>query len=725
MALIYDLLYPQMTNGQRDTIRLVLSKITASPANLHAYASPSSTLTSNHITFGYEIFPNLAIEGETGYTASADSGIKNWCRSTFNFLNYGMYAQTGNFYEAIGKDQINGALLVLLAKRGYSFLGHPSVRNYGKKFLPAITQPFGYSFVGADLLGGTSVYSNPLDDPATGGYRFNNLDILGLKWNMPKDTAVDFVWRNYIQKTKANQTAISNYYSYVTMNASTSYFNFNIPGAIYASDYFSMPFATESQAAYNSNKMYFDSLGGFAVMRSGFDSASATLFYHSRQDLGGHTLPNKGNIMYSALGRIWFQSPGTNGNSQGNLVNTSNSFAGVLVNGYGQSSDSTSASSNTSFHTPPSKMVDFKNTAGLLSIASDMKEPFNYLWCNGVFPNSIENPNLFVLGANKVTESQNSYRYSPGYFFDNFSFYNSLSYVDGIPYDQVYYNKYVRIPSPHFMQKVFRTAALIPASKPYALIADDVQKDNTVNNYKWLGQLAKDLNITSTVVNLVDSNYRNDIILSEPLGTGTRKLLVRVLNNTGAINLSVPGITDSFNILSPKRLILESNSVDAKFRVMLFAYNTGDALPKTKWNATHDTLQVGFTDSVKTFAFKIDVSGRTNINLVSTVANASFANPISVARVQLDSLSSNVRPAFAVYPNPVTGGHANVQFSNIDKGIYTLNVVSTLGVLLKQITLRHEGGNVIYPITLPYTKGIYLIELSGNKNRFTSKLLIE
>ncbi|MFP5039924.1 T9SS type A sorting domain-containing protein [Parasediminibacterium sp. JCM 36343] len=726
MALIYDFLYPQMAASQRDTIRLVLSKITSRPSDLHAYQTPSYTFISNHATFGYEIYPNLAIEGETGYTTSADSGIKNWCRSTFNFLNNGIYTQTGNFYEAIGKDQINGALLVLLAKRGYSFLGHPSVRNYGKKFLPAITQPFGYSFVGADVLGGTSAYANTVYDPATGDFRFNNLDILGLKWSMPKDTAIDFVWRNYIQKPKANQPVVNNYYSYVTMNASPSYFNFNIPGAIFANDYFSMPFATESQAAYNSNKMYFDSLGGFAVMRSGFDSASATLFYHSRQDLGGHTLPNKGNIMYSALGRIWFQSPCTsNSSSQIAWVNTSNSFSGVLVNGYGQSSDSTSTSSSTSFHTPPSKMVDFKNTTGLQSIASDMKESFNYLWSQGVFPASIENPNLFVPGALKVTESQNSFRYSPGYFFDNFSFYNSLSYVTGMPYDQVYYNKTVKIPSPHIVQKAFRTVALVPASKPYVLLADDVQKDNTVNNYKWLGQLAKDLNISSTVVSLVDSNYRNDIIISEPSGTGSRKLLVRVLNNTGAVNPTVPGITDSFNILSTKRLILESNSVDAKFKVMLFAYNTGDALPKTKWNAAHDTLQVGFTDSVKTFAYKLDASGRTNIVLVNTLANTGFAAPATIARVLPDSLSSNAKPAFGVYPNPVAGGRANLQLSNINKGIYTVNIMSAAGILVKQITLRHEGGNARFPISLPYSKGIYLIELSGTKNRFSSKMLIE
>ncbi len=724
MALIYDLISPQMTNAQRDTIRLALAKITASPSDVIASNIPSYTYTSNWATFGYEIFPNLAIEGETGYTASADSGVKSWVRGAYNFFNHGMYAQTGNFYEAIGKDQISGALLVLMAKRGYSFLGHPSVRSYGKKFLPAITQPFGYSFVGADLIGGTNVYSNPNDDPSTGSYRYNALDIVGLKWSMPKDTAVDFVWRSYIQKPKANQSVFNNYYAYHLCAPNTGYFNFNIPGAIYASDYFSMPFATQSQATYNNSKCYFDSLGGLTVFRSGFDSAAATLFFHNRQDLGGHTLPNKTNIMYSALGRIWFQSPGTNGNSQYSLVTTANSFSGILVNGYGQPSDSTSSNANSNFRIAPAKMLDFKNTLGMLSIAGDATEAYSYLWNEGLYPASQENPKLFIAGASKVNDSQNSFRYSPGYFFDNFSFYNRLSFFEGYT-TEPFYDKMVRTPSPNVMQKVFRTVALIPNAKPYVLIADDIQKDNGVNNYKWLGQIAKDLNISSTVVNLVDSNYRNDIILSEPAGTGSRKLLVRVLNNTGAINAAIPGITDSFNILSPKRLILESNSVDPKFKIMLFAYNTGDALPKTKWNATHDTLQVGFTDSVKTFAYKMDANGRTNIILVSTADNTAFASPASIARVMPDSISINAKPAFGVYPNPVAGGRANVQLNHVDKGIYTVNIISASGASVKQISIKHDGGSASYPIALPFSKGIYLVKLIGTKNKFTSKILIE
>ncbi len=723
MAIIYDFLYPQMTTNQRDTIRLVLSKIACSPSDLHGFDAPSYTCITNHATFGYEIFPNMAIEGETGYTARVDSGLKSWVKTAYNFFNHGMYAPTGNFYEAIGKDQITGTLLVMLAKRGYSFFGHPAIKNYGKKYLPAITQPFGYSFIGTDLIGGTqNVNGTYADDAATGGYRYNAMDIVGLKWMYPRDTAIDFVWKNYIQRQKANAASFSNYYNYGNFAPNLAYFNYNIPGAIYASDYFQMPFTTQAQAANGNNKLYFDSLGGYAVLRSGFDSTAATLFYHNRQDMGGHTLPNKNNISFSAMGRIWIPSATSNGNSQFGLVTTANSFSGILVNGYGIPSDSTGSNANANLRIAPGKVVYYNNSPNLLSIAGDVKESFSNLWSQGLFTSTQENPYLFAQGASKVLESQNSFRYASGFSFDNYSFYNQLAFND--TYTPVpLYSKIVRVPTTNQMQKVFRTIAMVPSAKPYVLIADDVQKNNSVNNYKWIAQLAKDLTYT-TSVSLVDSNYKNDLIFAEPAGTGNRRFLVRILNNTGAINPAVPGVTDSFNIVSPKRLIVESNSIDPKFRILLFAYNNGDALPKTKWNAAHDTLQVGFADSIKTFAFVIDGNGRTNINLLSTVKNNGFATPAAFTQTLMEN--PNATPAtFNIYPNPIFGTDATVQLKGMAKGVYTIKVVNNSGVFVQQSQLNHAGGNAAYFLKVPRTKGIYTIELIGKTVAQYQKIIVQ
>ncbi len=175
------------------------------------------------------------------------------------------------------------------------------------------------------------------------------------------------------------------------------------------------------------------------------------------------------------------------------------------------------------------------------------------------------------------------------------------------------------------VNKVFRTITMVTDPKPYVVIADDVQRDNGVNNYKWVAQLANDLTIDSIVVNANNTNYRNDIIFKEPTSTGNRRFLVRVLNNTGAINAAIPvyvdSITNPISSVTPNnklpRFVVESNSIDPKYKIMLFAYNAGDALPITTWNADRTRLLVVNGTATNTILFPMDSAGRTNIQVIS------------------------------------------------------------------------------------------------------------
>jgi hypothetical protein len=737
MALAYDFIYSQMSVNQQDTMRMALALIAADSADLHGFVTPSYSYTSNWATFGYEIIPNLVIENETGYTTSLNNGVKNWARSVWNFLTYGVYEQTGNFREANGKDQLNAALLVAMAKRGYSFLGHPSVRANAHSYYPAVTQPFGYSFLGTDLLGGTgiNVGSGFVGDTATGGWRNNAEDIMGLKWAYPYDTAVDFVWKNYIQKPyigyklTGSPTLINNYYCYPLMNNSPyTYFNYNIPSLVFASNYFPTAFATEAQSALG-NLMYFDSLGGFATLRSGFDSLAATLFYANRQDMGGHTYSNKNDIVYSALGRIMIDRVNTSSNNQFNQASFTGGSSGILINGNGAYTDT--ATFNVGY-IPPATIVYYNNSPSMLSIAGQAKESYSNEWLSAFGGYQGDNPCLYVPGDSAVTSSPNSFRYSPYFSEDNDEYYNTLCFNDDSIATPYSYNRFVKTPY-YPIQEIYRTVAMVQYSQPYVLIADDAQMNSSTNDYQWVAQIAQDLSISSTVVNLVDTNYRNDIIFSEPSFRGNRRFLVRVLNNTGEVNpntglasTAVPGIIDSVNTLIHHRLRIESKSVNPHFKIMLFAYNSNDSTPQTKWNTTMDTLQVAFADSIKTFAFVVDSTGRTNINLVSTVNNMGFAKP-HVATVAPETTSAFRKSAFSVgvFPNPVSNGNMKLQFQNLDLGDYSVNIYSSTGVLVKQTLVSHPGGSANYPMATPFAKGIYIVEVSGNCKRYSEKIVVQ
>ena len=635
MYYVYDFLYDQMTTGQQDTVRMALMAMLPDSSNFHGMEAASYTNTSNWMTFPQGVTYFFAVEGEPGYTAEDTTTVNLYLRGVWNFLTYGVYSKTGNVYEGLGKDQLDIPDLYAAAKRGYSMLGHPSVRSYGTKYLPAIVQPFGYSFLGTDLLGGTQSnnYAYPnFTSPSTGGWRQGATDVIGLKWIFPYDTAIDYVWKNYMQKPVANypyNSSLSpNYYFYTAINdnyasgvGAGSYFNTRLTGLLFASDYFTSSLPTEAKTAFNNNPMYFDSLGGFATLRSGFDSTATTVFFANRQDMGGHTYANKNEVVLSALGRIWFPRPSSDANSQFDALAATGvgSASGILVNNYGATLDTSASSADGGNLSVPGKIVYFQDSSNMLSIAGDATIPYSYKWYGQFGGWTGDNPNLSPPSVTAVTASPNSFRYSPYYSFDNTSYYNRLSYSDQA-FTQPSYLRYAqKNATPNGVyKKMFRTVSLIQATNPYVIIADDNQLNSSTNNYKWFCQLPTDVTIASTAVNLTNANYQNDIILKE--ASGNRRLLVRVLNNNGAISNTVPGYSDAgaYALSGLNRLMVESNSVDPQFKVLLFAYNNGDSLPITTWNNDKSRLYVYNKGVTNTIAFSLNSAGRTTISLNPT-----------------------------------------------------------------------------------------------------------
>lgn len=633
MALIYDFLYDQMTTNQRDSVRMALAAIAIRDSmNLNLVNSPSFTVISNWATFGYEIMPLLAIEGEQGYTQQNENALRAYCRILLSFFNYGIYEATGAPVEGTGKNQLNIAMLTTLARRGYSLLGHPAVKAYAQKYYPAIQQPFGYSMLGTDLLGGTGYLglNGQYVSASTGGWKhILSLDLVAYKWIFPRDTTVDFLYKNFIQRSHARSaTAPHSYYFHEVMRTSLSqptYWNY-LWAAAFVSDYTPTPFHVQAQHVYQ-KKMYFDSLGGFAVMRSGFDTMSHALFYHNRTDIGGHTLANKNDIVYSALGRIWIPRVFSNANSNYALASGTKMMSSILINNIGQSVDTTTAQ-NLDILPIPAKIVAYKQTPEYSLIAGNAKDAYTFSWSYLFGGYTGDNPLLSNSAYSRVLTPLNSFRYAQYYNFDNTPLYNRLTQGN---YSWVAGARYARTVSRSWLlgnvQKVFRTVAMINDAKPYILVTDDVQRNNSMNNYKWIAQLANDLVVDSIVVNLSNTNYRNDIIFREPTATGNRRFLVRVLNNTGAISSAVPAYVDSvqnpINNVSPNnklpRLVVESNSIDPQYKIMLFVYREGETLPFTSWSATRDRLFINNSGTIKTIVFPVDTSGRTNIQIVDGV----------------------------------------------------------------------------------------------------------
>ncbi|MFK7936504.1 MAG: T9SS type A sorting domain-containing protein [Saprospiraceae bacterium] len=609
MAVAYDMNYNVMTTAQQDAVRAGLAEIIPLAPRYGGVIAPYAT-TSNWCGLNtFELITNLAIEGETGYNADL---TKDYMRGWRNFLTYGWY-ESGTPYEGMGKNYQFVAHMIVMAKRGYSLLGHPHVRAYGQNFLPAITQPYGHAFIGTDVWGGTGW------DVTTGGYKFHSNDIVGLKYILPNDQKIDFIWRNYIEQFyKLNSTG---YVYQQIVPTSNTYHNNLLVAAIFAEDYQTGDWETQNETALG-DLSFFAPERGLAVMRSGYETDDLLLHFHCRQDLGGHTHGDRNGFAMSALGRIWFRY------TYGSSFQETEYHSCLLINDLGIKITNLEGRKARQ----PGIVLDFQDDSKSTKIVGDATYAYSWKWHWQRRPATQDHSWLGTDNWTKVTENWNDFRHTAGAeshheipFYDYANWNASPDQLERVikrPYNP--------------MQRVYRTTTLVKNDKPYVLIVDDVQKDSDVHNYKWLGQIASDLVVDSYDVNLQDADYRSDVILKEP--TGDRRLLVRILQNDGyngtgnpaaLINVE-PGINGNNPV---PRLVIEADVVAPNFKVMLFPFLAGEPLPRTDWNANRDELTVILGSQTDQVTFN-ENNGRTEVNVSEPVVLAIDYQRFSVSEQQ-------------------------------------------------------------------------------------------
>lgn len=674
-AITYDLLHGFMTEDQRVVVRQAIAKIIPDEPRHGAYL-PAYTCTSNWATLNsFEIIPNLALEGEAGYKPEL---TERWMRTLHTFVNYGWYA-SGAGYEGLGKNYLFMPTLIACAKRGYSLLGHPHVRAYGQQFLPAITQPFGHGFTSYDVWGGSG------DDAETGGYKFKSSDAIGMKWIFPNDPTVDFMWKNYIQQWTKND---SEGYVYQQISPDDSYYNYFVPAAVFALDYSPGDWQAEADATVETD--YFADDRGLAVMKSSTDRDALAMQFHCRQDMGGHTHGDRNDFTLSGLGRVWVRKSYGGSNFQPTWFHST-----ILIDDKGMGVGDPDGDKCRQ----PGTILEWTPDEDMTKVAGDATYAYTWEWHWS--PQTDDHPWLGTNDWTAVEETWNDFQYMPR---------------DEAHFDMPFYEfphwsqegKFERMVKRPFnpMEKVMRTVAMVKGENPFVLIVDDLKKDEETHNFKWVAQVARDLTIEETVVDLNNDNYRNDVILREPATTGNRLLLVRILNNEnydGNVPNAVMDTLEYFDYFSGNpyndnpnldrpRLIVESNSVEPNFKMLLFPFVENQELPTTNWNATRDTLTVIFNEEEQIFAFPTNDNGRTEIEIVEEIIDN--INEITVSEI-------------AVFPNPTT------DFININLGKTPLQPLEMMifdvkGQVLQTVVLLEKNTNIDLKT---WTAGSYFYEI--------------
>jgi hypothetical protein len=615
-ALVYDLAYNAMTPTQRAAVRAALARMAAGHIDEGYYGvnvAPEAANSNWALIFSFRIFPFLAIEGEV--TESADglsseavaeyiTGVMN---AVHKYCTYGIWPG-GEPFEGQGKNALYGCHLIPWARRGWNFYAHPHVKAYARQWMPATVQPFGYSFTLYDLLGGTGF------NPEKGRMYVVGSDYIALKWMYPGDNSADFLLRNYVlteYKTNGNWQTFLDLRDGKVITRSI-YQNTLLPTAIFASDITgtNLPWSTQARQVLGATD-YLSKDGATLISRSGFDTNAMSFLVHIRQDFGGHTFADRNAFTLSALGRIFvnYNSGDSDSGLESNLYHT-------VVNVDGQGMKLTFLEGQKM--RIPAKLAAWATyNSNAVFVTGDATYAYSQEWRWQDYSSTTGTP-VITSGYAADSNSFNDFRRADNRIPEAYGNTPFVAFPDWLNGGM---NEGIQAKAFNPMRQVIRTAGHVKGTRPYALIVDDVRKDDAARRYEWRMSIATDLVLVAGGSLPIGAVAATDIVLQEPPATGDRRLLVRVLRADGTpvysgtegsslgYALRYTNGTDSWKMF----IIERSNVVDAAYRVLLFPFRSGDTLPTTVWTNGYTNLIVtinGQTDHYKFHPRDVVVQGQ-------------------------------------------------------------------------------------------------------------------
>ncbi len=81
----------------------------------------------------------------------------------------------------------------------------------------------------------------------------------------------------------------------------------------------------------------------------------------------------------------------------------------------------------------------------------------------------------------------------------------------------------------------------------------------------------------------------------------------------------------------------------------------------------------------------------------------------------------------SIYPNPVVKNRSlNLQFQNLSKGTYTVNIFNQQGQRVLNEIIVHRGGNSVQPVLLPkIAAGLYSVEVRNLDTKYVKSIMVE
>ena len=545
---------------------------------------------------------------------------------TYQFSPEGMSTEGMNY--TLGQSEFNIALLIAMARRGdKNLFAHPHFRAIPDWFMQTLSpNPKALWYTGGDT-GSISLLPWTL--------------VMAMKYFYPEDSRLDYLLANSLpDKLKETPDILA----FVCCNDPQKT----------ADQYNGIPDETTPLT-------YYSPLRGAFITRNCWNQQAVKFSMEARSDTYfiSHDHSDRGNFSLAAHGREWVVDGFRSTESKYHSV--------VCIDGRGQG-----------YFATPASWLGFMDKPGATFGIVDTKYCYDWMW--------LKSPAADLMSGNKVPEKWSTgvyknvadklVQYYPGelperdplenvanYYADNLKGNPLIWHEDTWPMRLQHYP----------VQYAYRTAGLVKGKHTYALIVDDLKKDDNEHLYEWLMPMPMDVELVSirqiaTVemqgspldlgFNKISGHRKGgeyDMILGDkrmkrdmrpvdniPGGSyyagtfspskGDPQLLVRVLDKTPSPrpNLEINPRLETMEHLKTedihqfylrsmglgKRLVIPARCNGApNYKVLLFPYLHGEEIPQTEWNADRTKLTVKWSDQTDHFTFTPGEDGRTRITL--------------------------------------------------------------------------------------------------------------
>jgi hypothetical protein len=514
----------------------------------------------------------LSIEGEDPGLPGIDAAyiqqaINATAETSTRWIHYFWGAQGASF-EGLGKNQLNAFHYLALARRGNWLICHPHVRRAIDSFYVSILQPWGYE-VTAHSGWGSSHKALRKDD------------VMPMKWLVPDDPVVDFIYRNAVGDNYENITAFD---------------------VIFAMDWTGPADWEKHAAEARALLSYVDTGRAMLNARSAWKKDALWLQAVCDQQSTAHMHAEIGNFLFSSHGRVWAAFITANASASASSFHNLLLVDGVQQGGLG-------------------RMTAQRSGAAGCFARIDWAPAYNRHVTPGVKPAINDYHVLRPIQAPFAAMR------------DDFDWSNPWLKYPAANWRQ---------PEPLLpLTHATRTVGLVRGPRPYVLLIDDVKPaDGKVHSFDWYMQVENDVIMASLTIRQIKEFEFKDIILAsekdvtgegfmghKTIRPGAPVLLLRVLksNQDKSRYSPVPGVLETYNNVPKwpntelraigKRLRLHAWADHGAFTVLLFPHRMGEELPKTLWEKGGSELSVAWGDQLSKFTFTGAGSGAVDFEL--------------------------------------------------------------------------------------------------------------